>query len=465
VTIDLGAFRTTPSALHAISGLCEGAVYLPSDPGYDAARMAWNLAVDQRPAAVAYPVNAAEAAAVVRAAAAAGLRVAPQRTGHNARPLGPLDDVVLLRTSGMTGVTVDASARRVRVRAGALWLDAVEAAAAHGLNVLHGTSPDVGVVGYSLGGGIGWYARALGLQSNAITGAELVTASGEIVRTDSEREPELFWALRGGGGSFGIVTELEFRAFPYTSAYGGMLVWDLAYAEPVLRRWAEWAAEAPNEVTTSFRLLRMPRIPGVPQPFRGRRVVVVDGAVLAGDAEATKLLAPLRALDPDVDTFARAPAADLVRLHMDPEGPTARVSGTSMLSALPPQAADALLRSGGPGSASSLLMIELRQLGGALARPAAGPAALPSLDGQFLLFAATSAPTAQAGAQGLADARRLVDAMAPWATGRECLNFAEHRVDASAGYDPSVWARLSALRAQVDPRGLFVAGHEVPVHR
>src|SRR5690349_18800345 len=140
---------------NSLRGLCGGAVHLPGDPGYDTARTPWNVTVDQRPAAVAYPADADEVASVVRAAAAAGLRVAVQSTGHNAGALGPLDDAVLLRTSAMTSVTV--TGRTARAEAGALWIDVVEQAAPHGLAALHGSSPDVGIAGYSLGGGLGWY--------------------------------------------------------------------------------------------------------------------------------------------------------------------------------------------------------------------------------------------------------------------------------------------------------------------
>lgn len=186
----------------------------------------------------------------------------------------------------MTGVQVDAGRGLVRVRAGVLCVDAVEAAAEHGLTVLHGSSPDVGVVGYSLGGGLGWYARSLGLQTRHITGATVVTSSGEIIRVDDERQPELMWGLRGGGGNFVAVAELEFQAHRFTSAYAGMLVWDSSRAEDVLRRWASWSVEAPDAVTTSLRLLRLPPLPEIPERFRGRELVVVDGAVLVDDSAA-----------------------------------------------------------------------------------------------------------------------------------------------------------------------------------
>ncbi len=462
MTLELTPPRTLAPTVEALRGLCGGAVHLPGDPGYDAARVPWNVAVQQHPAAVAYPASTAEVAEVVRAAAAAGLRVAPQGTGHNAGPLGSLDDVVLLRTSAMTGVRIDPDAGLAQVHAGTLWGDVVEAAAAHGQAVLHGSSPDVGVVGYSLGGGTGWYARALGLQVNSITSAELVTADGEVLRVDAEHSPELFWALRGAGANVGIVTELEFRTYPFDTAYAGMLVWDCEHAERVLPLWAAWAVDAPDSVTTSFRLLQLPPIPDIPEPFSGRSLVVIDGAVLAGDDEAADILAPLRDLSPELDTFGRVPVASLSRLHMDPEGPTPAVSDTALLASLPAEGIAALLAAGGPGSGSSLLAVELRQLGGALSRPVPGGGALTALDGQFLLFTVGVAATPEMGRQGLADGARVVEALRPWADGRQYLNFAERAVDTAAGFEADAWQRLRAVRAAVDPDGRLVANHQVP---
>ncbi|MET7419548.1 FAD-binding protein [Dactylosporangium sp. NPDC005555] len=442
---------------NSLRGLCGGALHLPGDPGYDTARMPWNVTVDQRPAAVAYPADAAEVAAVVRAAAVAGLRVAAQGTGHSAGPLGPLDDVVLLRTSAMTGVTV--TGRTARAEAGALWVDVVEQAAPHGLAALHGSSPDVGVVGYTLGGGIGWYARAHGLQCNAVTAVELVTADGTLLRVDAASEPDLFWALRGGGGNFGVVTAVEFDLIPVSRVYAGMLAWDWREAGRVLPAWLDWAATAPAEVTTALRLLQVPAIPQLPAVLHDRQVVAIDGAVL-GPA-GPDLLAPLRALKPFLDTFDDAPAASLIRLHLDPEGPTPSVSRSALLGDLPAAAVDALLAVAGPGSGSSLLVpAELRQLGGALGRPAPGGGALSALNGSFALFSAGIAATPAMGEAAVADAARVAAAMAPWTTGAY-LNFAEERVEASAAFGASALRRLRSIRAAVDPSGLFVANHSI----
>ncbi len=333
--------------LEDLRSLCGGAVALPSDDGYDSARQAFNLAVDQRPAAVVYPCSAQEVAAVVAFARSRGLRVAPQATGHNAGPLGGLERTILLKTSGMHRVEIDVERRIARAEAGVLWEDVIDAATPHGLYALHGSSPDVGVVGYSLGGGIGWLARSHGLQTNSLTAVELVTAGGELVRTDREHDPELFWALRGGGGNFGIVTAVEFKLYPITDAYAGFMLWDWSHAERVLTTWAEWALDAPDEVTTSFRIMQIPDMPQVPAPMRGRQIVLVDGAVQGADHHA--ILAPLRALEPELDTFATVPAASLIRLHQDPEEPTPFTSESALIAELPPAAIRALIMLAGPG--------------------------------------------------------------------------------------------------------------------
>ena len=447
---------------HLLRGLCAGAVHLPGDAAYDEARMPWNVAVEQRPAAVAYPGCADEVSDIVRAAAASGLKVAPQGTGHNAGPLGNLDDVVLLRTSGMTGVTIDPERKVARAEAGALWLDVVEAAAPYGLAALHGSSPDVGVVGYTLGGGIGWYARALGMSANHVVGLELVLGDGTQIRADADTNPDVFWAARGGGGNFGIVTTIELQLFDIATAYAGMMLWDQEHAEKVLRTWAAWTETAPDCVSTSFRMMNLPPMPELPPFLRGRQLVVIDGAVLADDEQAAAVIADLRALEPEMDTFARVPAASLVRLHMDPEGPTPAVSASTILADLPDAAIETFLALTGRGSGSTLLAAELRQLGGALARPAEGAGVLPMLEGKFVLFGVAIAATPEMAAQGHADATALVDGLTAYASGRDYLNFAEQRVDVRASFSAEDWQRLKGVRSAVDASGLLVANHRIP---
>ena len=451
-------------AARALKSVCGELVHLPGDASYDGVRMPWNVAADQRPAAVALPTTAEETAAVVREAARLGLRVAPQSTGHAAGALvqHQLDDVVLLRTIHLTDVVVDPERRVARIGGGAIWQQVVEAAAPHGLAALHGSSPDVGVSGYTLGGGIGWYARKHGLATNSVTAVEIVTADGELVRADAEHHSDLFWAVRGGGGSFGVVTALEMRLFPIADAFAGMMLWDIEHAEPVLRHWAAWSAQAPDEVTTSFRILRFPPMPELPDFLRGRQLVVVDGAVLGDDELGTEQIAGLRALNPEMDTFARVPAASLTRLHMDPEGPTPSVGGHTMIRELDDEAVDAFLAAFGPGAETALLAAELRQLGGALARPDSEGGVLAALEGSHAAFFVAIAATPEMAQAGQASMAAGIEALSPWSNGRTYLNFAEGPVKVSTAFSEGPWARLQAVRTAVDPHDVFVANHRVP---
>ena len=465
MTIEFATGWAAGDATAAVLRSVDAEIHLPGDPGYDAARTPWNVAVDLQPAAVAYPTTPRQVSHIVSAAREAGLRIAPQSTGHNANPLAQqrLDDVVLLKTSRMTQLSINPDTRIARVEGGAVWLPVVEAAGVLGLAALHGSSPDVGVAGYSLGGGIFMYARELGMAVNSLTAVELVLADGSHVRADREQNTDLFWALRGGGGSFGVVTALEFQLYPIESAYAGMLIWDRNDAEKVLRRWAEWAPGAPDEITTSFRMLNLPPLPELPETIRGRQLVVIDGAVLGSDERGAELIAGLRELKPELDTFGRMPASAMARLHMDPEGPTPSVGDSAVLGSLPESAVDAFLAELGPGSSSSLLAGELRQLGGQLSRPHVNGGALDRLDGEFLLFGAAIAATPEMGRQGHADALRLThEVMGPWANGSQYLNFAETSVDARAAYRADSWDKLRAIRSVVDPDGVFQANHVVP---
>src|SRR3954470_5387338 len=253
-----------------------GNVFGPGDEGWDEARRAWNLAVDQRPAAVAEPLTDAGVVEVVTFARGEGLRVAPQGTGHGASAIASLDRTILLSTRRMRGVRIDPATRRARVRAGALWADVTGPASAYGLAPLAGSSPDVGVVGYTLGGGLSWLARKHGFACDSVTAIELVTADGDHVRTDAENDPEFFRALRGGGGSFGVVTAMEFKLYPVESLTAGAMAWPWERAEEIFNAWREWTKTIPEDITSLCRILQVPPLPDVPEPLRGRQLVVVE---------------------------------------------------------------------------------------------------------------------------------------------------------------------------------------------
>jgi FAD/FMN-containing dehydrogenase len=442
-------------------------VHLPGDPAYDLASSPWNLRLtDHHPQAVAYPADADEVAEVVRAAAAAGLSVAPQGTGHGAPALGGrLGDAVLLRTSAMTELTIDPARRLARVGAGALWGDLAAGAGEHGLAALHPSSPDVGVVGYSLGGGIGWYARKLGLQCNAIRAAELVLADGTFVRATADTDAELFWALRGGGTPLGVVCSLEFDLHPIETVVAGFLAWDWTEVDRVLPAWVDWCAELPNDLTSAFRLLDIPDWDTLPADVRGRRLAILDGAFVGDDTQADELFAPLRELRPEVDAVHRMPAADLVRMHLEPEGPQSAYASSTLVAALPDAAIAAVIDAVGPHSGTSLTIAELRHLGGALATPDPDGGILSSLDGAFLALGVGIGDEEESWSQQYADAARFLGAVEPWGTGRTYLPMLDEVSDTRKAFAPDVHARLSAIRRSVDPEGLFMGPHPVPEER
>ena len=453
--------QSAPARAEGLRGLCGGSVQLPGDPAYDMARSPWNLQMRDYPAAVAYPAFPDEVAEVLRAAADAGLQVAAQGTGHGAPPLeGRLGNAVLLRTSAMTELEVDADRRTVRAGAGVLWGDLADTVGHVGLAARHPSSPDVGVVGYTLGGGIGWYARRLGLQCNAVTAVELVLADGTPVRATAEAEPDLFWALRGGAAPLGVVTALEFELFPLETVVAGVLAWDRTEVERVLPAWVAWCADAPEAATTAFRLVDVPAADPIPAELHGRQLAMIDGAVLGEDAEAREVLAPLRALRPEFDTVDRVPAASLVRLHLDPEGPTPAYASSTLVSGLPDAAITGVLDAVGPGSGTRLAAAELRQLGGALARPAPDGGALSFLDGQFLaLGLGLGGGNEEDWERQREDAARFLAAVGPWATGRQYLPMLDDTTDTRKVFPPGVHARLSAIRRAADPGNLFLAPH------
>lgn len=437
-----------------------GSVIAPGEPGWDEARGAFNLTLDQRPALVAVAQDAQDVRAAIRFARERGLRVAPQATGHNAAPLGDLTRTVLLKTHEMTGFSVDPEARSARVEAGVKWGAVCDAASAHGLAPLSGSSRDVGVVGYSLGGGLGWLARKHGLQCNAITAIELVTADGELVRADDEHEPELFWALRGGSGNFGVVTAIEFDLFPAPQVFAGSLFFPFERASEVLHAWREWCLTAPDEATSTAKLVQLPPLEEIPELLRGKSFAIVQVAFLGEESDGAALVAPLRALGPQIDTFATVEPAALGYLAMDPEDPMPYISGSQLLGQLPPEGIDAWVAAAGPGSGSTLAVAELRHTGGAAGRTHDSNGARDSLAGSFLSFTcgAVMAPEmAPAVEQRLETIRR---AMAMYEVG-QYLNFAERPIDLARAFGETTLARLRALKSERDPRGLFHANHSL----
>jgi hypothetical protein len=429
---------------------------------WDAARAAWNLAIDQQPAMVAWPRNVDEVATVVGYARENGLRVAVQAEGHSAGPLGGVgEDTLLLKTGRMRGAEIDASRRRARVGAGAKWQDVSALASPEGLSALSGSSAEVGVVGYTLGGGHGWLARKHGLACNSVTGAEIVTAEGRHLRVDRENEPDLFWALRGGGGNFGVVTALEFDLYPVPELYAGMVIWPWERTADVLHAWGEWVGDLPNEMATWARILQVPPLPDIPEPVRGRQLVVVEAAYLGPEEAASEILAPLRDLTPELDTFAVVPPAALGHLHMDPEDPVPFAMSGQLLNDLPGEAIERIIEVAGPDSGSPLLSLELRLLGGALTAAPPDAGALAKLDQRFLTLGVGMVMDPAMATPIKAHLDAVDDALEPWDSGVKYANFVDIPIDTRVCYPPETFERLQEVKARYDQDDLFRGNHAI----
>ena len=448
-------------AIDALRAGFSGALHLPGDAGYDDARQAWNLTAVQTPPLVAEPHSAADVVAVIRFARENGLRVAPQGTGHNAQARAGADESILLNLRRMRGVEIDFENRSARVEAGALCADLTAPASELGLAPLAGSSPDVGLVGYTLGGGLGWLARAFGMCCNSVLSFDVVTGDGEELHVDAEHHPELFWALRGGTGSPAVITAMELRLIATPELHAGAMLWPWERASEILHAWREWTRDAPETVTTSARILQVPPFPDIPEMVRGRQFVVIDGAVVGSGAYAGEVLASLRALEPEIDLFAAAPPVALSHLHMDPEAPVPGIGDHQLLEELPAEAIDALVALGGHASGSPLLAVELRHLGGAIARVPDGAGARSHIAAPYVFFAVGVPATPELAAAIPGSLAAMKAALAPWKAEGEYLNFAEHPVDVSTAFDADTFAALQAVKAKYDGDDTIHANHAI----
>jgi FAD/FMN-containing dehydrogenase len=363
-----------------------GAVYAPLDEGYDAARAAWNLMIQQYPLVIVAAESEDDVQTAVRFAATHGLPVGVQATGHG-HPRG-CDGGVLIQLAAMRGVTVDAEGRTAKVQGGARWGDVLAQTQEHGLAGLCGSAPHVGVVGYTLGGGYGIMLRKHGLAIDAVVSMRVVTADGEIRVASRESNPDLFWAVLGGGGTFGVVTEMEIRLFPQAEVFGGTIFYPIELAEKALTTFAEWTQDLPDEVTSGIAIMNLPPLPIVPPPLQGRAVVAFTATVSGDLAAAENLLIRMRTLgEPIIDAFGPMPFAACGAIYQDPVDPLPGVSNGVLLRDLSAASVRSFLEALGPVDRMPTLKAEIRHLGGAMARVAHGATAIGSRrEAGYLLF-------------------------------------------------------------------------------
>lgn len=440
----------------------EGPVMSPGDPGYEEELATFNLAARHRPEVVVAALHAGDVAAAVRWAADHRMPVAVQATGHGA--VVSYGRGMVISTRHLQELTLDPAARQVRAGAGVRWRRVIDAAAPYGLAPLNGSSSDVGAVGYTLGGGLPVLGRTYGFASDYLRTAQIVTADGQLRTVSAQSDPDLFFAIRGGKASVGIVTSMTMELMPLSEIYGGSIFFDGQHAARLLDAYRTWAPSLPDATTTTFKLLRLPPLPGVPEPLREKLTVQLVVAHAGSEAEGAGLVEPMRAVAPGIiDDIRQRPYREADQLHLDPQDPLPVSETSAQLHDLTPEAADALMAVAGPGVQSPLMMVELRQLGGMLARRPAVPDAVGARGAGYCLFllGVLMPPFAGLVPGELAAATA---AMAPFANGHTFVNL--HGTPGSAAdrarpWPPETYQRLLRVREAYDPSGIFQFGHSL----
>ncbi|MBB2940557.1 FAD/FMN-containing dehydrogenase [Actinoplanes lutulentus] len=449
----------------ALQATVAGPVLLPGDASFAAEIATYNLTVVHTPAVVVGATSVADVQEAVRFAAVYNLPVAVLGAGHGSSVSS--DGAVLITTRRLTGLSIDETAKTARVEAGVRWGEFVEQASKLGLAGLNGSSPTVTVVGYTLGGGLGPFGRKYGYAADHVTALDVVTANGELRHVTADSDPDLFWALRGAKGNFGVVVAIEFTVFPLQAFYGGGIFFPGELAGDVLHLFREWTQNVPEEMSASVGLLHLPAAPFVPEPLRDRVVVHLRIAYLGGPSDGALLVEPFRKLGtPIIDAVGPMPYAAVATIHNDPVDPLPVYEHAALLRELPAEAVDTLLRFAGPGSDSPLILAEVRHMGGALARTPEVPNAVGNRDQTLysvFLVAAGGPPDAEA---LHAYEQQVIDALEPWSTGRRYLNFmfandADPQTAALA-YAPEAYERLTAIKRRFDPSNLFRINHNIP---
>ncbi|MFC9893747.1 FAD-binding oxidoreductase [Nocardia sp. NPDC127579] len=425
-----------------------GAVLVPGDAGFDAAAQPWNIAVAQPVAAVVEAADADDVAAVVSFAARTGIQVATQPTGHGAT--GGLDAAILLRTGRLNAVEIDADRRIATVGAGAQWGAVQAAAVAHGLTGLAGSNPVVGVTGYTVGGGFAWFGRKYGWASDAVRAFEIVDATGARRRVDAGSDPDLFWALRGGGGDFAVVTGLEFDLFPLARVYGGRVMWPADRTAEVFALFQRLTAAAPDELSLWFNRVQLPGAPAM---------VGLDAAWVGAIEAGREMLAVLDTIDGAIaDTRGELSVAEIGAITAEPTDPSPAVSRAALLTGLDAAGLESVLAE----PVAPLMAIQIRHLGGALARTRDGGGARGAATAPYLLYLlGLGLPHLIDSVRARQDA--ILEALGSQATGGLPVTFLSGSNTVADAFDAAALTRLRAVKKAQDPQSVLRANF--PVNR
>ena len=457
-----GVATRTGTVAADLAGRVAGPVLRPGDEGYAAELAGFDLSVVQRPAIVVGATGGADVIAGVRHAREAGLAVAVQATGHGITV--PADDALLITTRRAAAVRVDPSDGTAWVEAGAIWSHVLHEAAPFGLAPLAGSAPAVGAVSYTLGGGLGEFGRRYGFSADRVRRLDVVTADGELRVVTADRHPDLFWALRGGGGNVGVVTGMQIELVELAEIYGGGLFFPGEAAGDVLGALLAAGRDAPDEVNLSAALIVFPDLPAVPAVLRGRWCCHVRVSSSGTPQRCEEVITPVRhAARPLLDTVRIMPVTDVGTIHNDPVTPRATNSRSLVLHTADADTAATILRHAGPDTP---FLVEVRQLGGALGREPAVPNAVGHRDGAVTVYTtAYPHPTGPSTSDGTAE-QALLDDLARWSDGGALVNFLAGPhvtpADVRAAYEPDLHARLVEIKTAWDPDNMFRINHNIP---
>jgi hypothetical protein len=441
-----------------------GPVYAGDDPRAPDEIATFNLAMVHRPSVVVGATSAQDVAAAVSWGVANGLPVAAQATGHG--PVRAVEDALLITTSRMTSVEIDPVHSTATVGAGVRWRDVIAAAAPYGLAGVSGSSSSVGVVGYSLGGGMGSLGRQYGFGADQVRRVELVTADGRIRHVDAETDPELFWAIRGGKGNFGVITSMVIGLVPVAQIYGGAIFFSADSTRDVLHSFRTWAPTLPDRSSASIALLNFPPAENLPEPLRGTYAVMLRFAHNGSETEGAELLAPmLEAGEIVLSGVGAMPYSEADAIHQDPTDPLPVWEKGALLKELTAETVEELVTAAGPEANKVLTMVEVRLMGGALGRQADVPNAVAGREGAFTLL------TLGVLAPGIEDlvpqaGERILGALEQWSTGTSLLNWLGETstpAEVARAWTSDVHQRLVRAKRAVDPSNVFRFGHALGI--
>jgi len=434
-----------------------GKVYLPADEGFDAVRASWNLTIDHQPQVVVVAASEADVVAAVKFAHEQGLAICVQATGHG-QPRSCTEGMLLVVTQ-LNDVEIDAKAQTARVGGGTLWDAVIAKAVAEDLVPISGSSPDVGVVGYTLGGGFGLLSRKYGLASDSVVSFRIVTPDGEVREASPTSHADLYWAVLGGGGAYGVVTEITMRLYPHGELFGGAVMFDASLAETFYPAFVEWTKTAPDEITSAVTMITYPPVPFIPEFLHGRSMLVFSAAAIGSAEQAEAWLAPIRGLaGAEFDSFQAMSFSDSAKIFNDPVNPMPAHGRGVILHDMDGPGVLKMLEAVGPAPQSPNLMMQFRHIGGAIARPSAN-ATGDRRRGKYILYfiGLPMGPVTPDMMQNHAES--VFSAAAPFVLSRGPLNWlGEGKVNQAEIRDvfhEDEYARLCEIKEAVDPSNRF----------